>query len=491
MDKPHLIRQVIETAEDPAVIHQLAYMVGAQKLRLSDGGGFPEGKAREIMGNNTWNALFMELAKELNVREPKTPDDIYKTHLAEGGSSIARHRRPEAKEGPSVDSAKQNLASTFVNAFVNCGFGKDLLINTENSEWVYKNKQAGMTSAAASVGMIMLWDVENGFNVIDKFSAVTQQHIKAGALLAQGMVQSGIIGDMDAALDLLSEHLESSVLDYKLSAIFGLGLAYAGTARDDVLEKLTPIIIDSSTPFEVVALACLALGMVFVGTCHDGVCGNFIEAFLDRSDTDLKDSNARLMCLATGLLYLGQGEACEGGLKGLAIIEKPIKKYLELTVLTCAYVGSSNVLQVQKLLTVCSEHLEDDEKDPNKGIHQEVALLGIAMVAMGEEVGAEMALRMIDHILQYGEVNIRRAVPIALACLSISNPRLTVMDTLSKLSHDSDQQVSQNSCFSLGLLGAGTNNARIANMLRQLASYYEKEPNHLFVIRVAQGNYLC
>jgi hypothetical protein len=31
------------------------------------------------------------------------------------------------------------------------------------------------------------------------------------------------------------------------------------------------------------------------------------------------------------------------------IIEKPIKRYLEVSIETCAYVGTSNVLQIQKV----------------------------------------------------------------------------------------------------------------------------------------------
>ena len=45
----------------------------------------------------------------------------------------------------------------------------------------------------------------------------------------------------------------------------------------------------------------------------------------------------------------------------------------------------------------------------------------------------------------------------------------------------------------MGLVGAGTNNARLAQMLRQLAIYYQKDPNALFMVRQAQGmvvNYL-
>ena len=48
-------------------------------------------------------------------------------------------------------------------------------------------------------------------------------------------------------------------------------------------------------------------------------------------------------------------------------------------------------------------------------------------------------------------------------------------------------QVAQNAVMALGIVGAGTNNARLAGILRNLASYYYKEPTLLFLVRVAQG----
>ena len=44
-----------------------------------------------------------------------------------------------------------------------------------------------------------------------------------------------------------------------------------------------------------------------------------------------------------------------------------------------------------------------------------------------------------------------------------------------------------NAIFAMGLVGAGTNNARLAQMLRQLAAYYHKDPSSLFMVRIAQG----
>lgn len=46
-------------------------------------------------------------------------------------------------------------------------------------------------------------------------------------------------------------------------------------------------------------------------------------------------------------------------------------------------------------------------------------------------------------------------MPLALALLSVSNPKLNILDTLSKFSHDSDAEVAHNSIFAMGMVGAG------------------------------------
>lgn len=89
--------------------------------------------------------------------------------------------------------------------------------------------------------------------------------------------------------------------------------------------------------------------------------------------------------------------------------------------------------------------------------------------------------------MHYGEPVIRKTVPLALGLLSASNPQLGILDTLSKYSHDNDLQVALNAIFAMGLVGAGSNNARLAQMLRQLAGYYHKEADCLFMVRIAQG----
>merc|ERR1719329_1666273 len=106
---------------------------------------------------------------------------------------------------------------------------------------------------------------------------------------------------------------------------------------------------------------------------------------------------------------------------------------------------------------------------------------------MGEGIGSEMAVRSFHHLLQYGNAMVRRAVPLALAMLYISNPDYAILDLLSKLSHDAHLPTAQSAILALGLVSAGTNNSRCAGSLRQLSAFYGKDSDTLFCVRVAQG----
>ena len=109
--------------------------------------------------------------------------------------------------------------------------------------------------------------------------------------------------------------------------------------------------------------------------------------------------------------------------------------FVSLVMETCAYAGSGNVLNIQKLLHICAEHKDDEKESAN----QIAAVLGVALIAFGEDIGQEMCLRTMNHLLQYGEPIIRRTVPLAIGLLRISNPDVATLDLLNKLAYDSDK----------------------------------------------------
>jgi len=106
----------------------------------------------EILDNAKLSEHYLEMGKQLDILEPKTPEDIYKTHLESSSKphfitlttlSLTSAKGSNFTQG--VDSARQNLAGTYVNAFVNAGFKSDSLIGSgeETSSWIYKNKDRG------------------------------------------------------------------------------------------------------------------------------------------------------------------------------------------------------------------------------------------------------------------------------------------------------------------------------------------------------------
>jgi 26S proteasome regulatory subunit N1 len=473
------ISSLMKECEDVTMKKQMCLFLGRHKVNYEVKDDPDEDELNQLIGNERLSEQFLKVAQDLDVLDPKTPEDIYKSHLAETGG-FSRRRDTG---GTQVDSARANLASTFVNAFVNAGFCKDKLM-TPDSEWLYKNKDHGMMSAAASLGTILLWNVEEGLTQIDKFLYSNEDFVKAGAALAVGILTSGVRNDADPALALLSEHVEGDSHIMKVAACTGLGIAYAGTARRDVMDLLGPVVESSDggpDSFMEVALAGLALGMVFVGKCDEEACGTIVQRLMDATVEELDHSHARYLCLGLAFLFLGQMEKADAMMEALRTIDHKISKFAALMLETCAYAGSGNVLKVQEMLHQCAEHLTEDAE------HQMVAVLGIGLITMGEDVGTEMALRTFDHLLHYCELPIKRAVPLALAVLHISNPDFAVIDQLSRLSHDPDAEISQNAIIGLGVVSAGTNNSRVAGLLRQLSEFYSKEAGHVFCVRISQG----
>ena len=57
----------------------------------------------------------------------------------------------------------------------------------EGNSWVYKNKDHGMMSAAASLGLSLLWDTDVGLSHVDKYTYSSEEHIKV-ELTFNGMI---------------------------------------------------------------------------------------------------------------------------------------------------------------------------------------------------------------------------------------------------------------------------------------------------------------
>jgi 26S proteasome regulatory subunit N1 len=479
-----LIEADFKDAPDPALKKQLAFLVARQRICLEypDRETSDDEEIVECLCNVKLPDHFKALGKELNILEPKTTEDIYKSHLE--SSRVAGMTN--------FDSARNNLAAAFVNAFVNAGFGNDkmMLVEKDKESWVWKTKEEGMMSTVASLGTLMMWDIENGLDQVDKYTYVEEEQIQAGAYLAIGIMNSGVRLDSEPAMALLADtdKLNNKNPLIRVAAIMGLGLSYAGSNKQEILQYLLPIISDTTQEMRVSAMAALACGLVFVGSSDPDVSEAIVNTLLDEDrKSQLTDKWTRFLALGLGLLFFGRQEEVDVILETLKAVEHPMAKPTSVLASICAWAGTGAVLKIQELLHICNEHMEESEEKKGDELLQAYAVLGIGLIAMGEDVGQEMVLRHFGHLMHYGEANIRRAVPLAMGLVSPSNPQMKVYDTLSRYSHDNDNDVALNAIFAMGLLGAGTNNARLAQLLRQLASYYHRDQESLFMVRIAQG----
>ncbi|AEO66836.1 bd0b05cb-c933-4012-967a-7e9d31197940 [Thermothielavioides terrestris] len=478
-----LIEADFEDAPDPALRKQLAFLVARQRICLDPPRGTQDDEEIvECLGNVKLPEHFKALGKELNILEPKTTEDIYKSHLE--SSRVAGMTN--------FDSARNNLAAAFVNAFVNAGFGNDkmMLVEKDKESWVWKTKEEGMMSTVASLGTLLMWDIENGLDQVDKYTYLDEEQIQAGAYLAIGIMNSGVRLDSEPALALLADNdkLNHKNPLIRVAAIMGLGLAYAGSEKEEILTYLLPLISDTSQEMRVSAMAALACGLVFVGSSNSEAGEAIIMTLLDdERKSQLTDKWSRFLALGLGLLYFGRQEEVDVVLETLKVVEHPMAKATSVLASICAWAGTGAVLKIQELLHLCNEHVEESDEKKGDELLQAYAVIGIGLIAMGEDIGQDMVLRHFGHLMHYGEANIRRAVPLAMGLVSPSNPQMKIYDTLSRYSHDNDNDVAINAIFAMGLLGAGTNNARLAQLLRQLASYYHRDQESLFMVRIAQG----
>ena len=192
----------------------MAFMLGRQQIFWDIDADQVEDadELRELMSNSRLSQNFLNLARELDIMEPKIPEDIYKSHLETSRSSYQ-----------AVDSARQNLAASFVNGFVNVGFGQDKLMSDdkEANVWIHKNKDHGIMSTTATLGLFSLWDVEVGLTQIDKYLYSDEDYVKAGALLACGIVSTGVQNECEPALALLSDYVNHKNNNIRIGAILG------------------------------------------------------------------------------------------------------------------------------------------------------------------------------------------------------------------------------------------------------------------------------
>ncbi len=91
----------------------------------------------------------------------------------------------------------------------------------------------------------------------------------------------------------------------RLGSVVGLGLAYAGSCREDLLEILVPFVVSSDVSVEQSALSALSLGLVFCGSCNEDAATSLLETLMERDYMQLNMTMARFFSVALALIFMG------------------------------------------------------------------------------------------------------------------------------------------------------------------------------------------
>ncbi len=189
-----------------------------------------------------------------------------------------------------------------------------------------------------------------------------------------------------------------------------------------------------------------------------------------------------LYVLGIGLVLFGKQKDADIIIDTFQIEDFPadLRIYVKTLLTLCAYAGSGNVVKIQELQQLVAK------KETHAKVKQ-IAIIGMSVIALGENIGTEMLPRLFNHFLQFGDVNVKKAVLLSLSLLSPSDPKMTTNDVLLKYIFDNDKEVATNAIFGLGLISAGTNNSRLGTNLRKMAASYSEDQSILPIIRIAQG----
>jgi 26S proteasome regulatory subunit N1 len=475
------IKQTFHQCNDLTTKKQLAFILAREGIFLEEEEQYiKDSELMEIMRNYKQSEYFRVLGKTLELLEPKHPESVFKSHLED--------KKSDSKK---LESYKINMAYSIASSFINAGFGTEVLLSKKDSDWIFKNKEEGLTCMLAGLGLVNIWDYLEGPGKLYEYAGNKETDIykRAGRNMGLGISLSNIHDDNDIAVAVLLEELQDKNLNIKISALFGLGLAAAGTQNEKLLNSLLEVFQDFSYGFEVSAFISLALGLIFIGSSNESVFEEIFTILISRNEESkgkiFESPFFVIFVLGMGLICLGKQKDNETIIDTLVTMEtfsKEMKDYLKTMLTSFSYAGSGNVARVQELMQIIAK--STDEINPKV---QSIAVIGCSLIALGEDVGTEMLSRSFNHFLQFGDVNIKRSVSLAMALLNLSNPKVTVIDSLTKFCYDTDKSVAMNAIFSMGLVSSGSNHSRVAGLLRSLASYYNEETNPLFMVRVAQG----
>ena len=141
-----------------------------------------------------------------------------------------------------------------------------------------------------------------------------------------------------------------------------------------------------------------------------------LQTLMEMEPEQLKSPWIKFYALGLALLFFGKQDASDAIVETLKAIDHPIADEAIVMLTLCSFAGTGEVLRIQQMLRLCAERPEDpkeegseekkegenkeEKKDDGKGSFKEgLAVIAIAAIAMGEDVGKELCMRHFGHLV--------------------------------------------------------------------------------------------
>lgn len=470
------VEDLINSAEKIEEKMQIAFMLGRMNLPLPQKQEYTELIKKNfslfsISANFHLKSFFDFLIEDLQIRKPRKPLEFLK------GNPFFKMDR---------DISPKYLSNLCIaNALVHLGFGEDsiFLSKTPNEfsadlSTLEDSSKSEMLSLFSSYGAINYFSQQNTIDQLNELIFSDFSIRRTSALLGLAIANTKVFDDNHTCLAFFRESLTVQCQYQQVALLLGLQMIYSASQYS----KVKSIFLEMCySPFpDVACFSAFCLGSVFCGSGDLEVSSVLIQVLSESKNQSSPFLN--LVYLGMGLLFFKNTDY-SGIFETLENFDE-VFPYCYIMIKSFAHFGSGNVEIINEIF---GDYFEEDDNEHKNNTLRMFSILSVALLSSGDELFSKMAMRVLSSISLLEEEFMKSTTAIAMAFLSPSNPQLELVDLLIKFSNSSDSKVILNSIISLGVVGAGTNNTRISEILERLYSYNMKGSKLTNGLILAQG----
>ncbi|RWS08204.1 26S proteasome non-ATPase regulatory subunit 2-like protein [Dinothrombium tinctorium] len=341
-------KQLINEVKDEVLRKQMIFVIAKHQLPID---GVEDNEFQTLFSNHFKREVFINAAKTFNVLKPKNPFEITES------MSESSKWYEILKKSRKLDLVEWSI----INGFLNCGFGSDTLLTTEEEEKVLTliNNRNDYITVIASLGLIYRLHIEKGQEAIEKYIQSKDVKQRCGAILALCIMIKGM--KYNKNVQLMSKHLNAANEELKMATIIGFGISFAGQNRSEILDILQEILknVQSNVNLFVYGTAALSCGLIALGSANKELSEVLLLTLLHLETTCLRferNFNSWFLLLGIGFCFFGRHDKGDEILIKLDLIQNAeLREMAKILITACIYFASGDVLKVRQFLKICSK----------------------------------------------------------------------------------------------------------------------------------------